>query len=142
MLKNSLKINNYLSNQETNISGIKWIVYQARKFGIWSLFILIRFEIDWIVRAWLNITGRVSYDGITNFNKAYLHVQFQGHFNGTITGTLGLTDTWWPAGFNNIFLPFHIEIKCSNPTTGGSTGVALSWRVLSSLKVFCMGKTV
>jgi hypothetical protein len=46
MLKNSVKINNYLSNLWTNISGIKSIVYQAKKFSIWSLFVLIPFEID------------------------------------------------------------------------------------------------
>ncbi len=46
MLKNSVKINNYLSNLWTNISGIKSIVYQAKKFSICSLFVLIPFEID------------------------------------------------------------------------------------------------
>jgi len=53
--KNSLKISNYLSNLWMNISSINWIVYQAKKFGIQSLFILIQFEIAWIVCAWLNI---------------------------------------------------------------------------------------
>jgi hypothetical protein len=38
-----------------NISGIKQIVYQAEKIGIRSLFVLIQFNIDWIVCAWPNI---------------------------------------------------------------------------------------
>ncbi len=55
MLKNSVKISNYLSNLWMNISGIKRIVYKAKKFGIRSLFVSIWFEIDRIVHAWLNI---------------------------------------------------------------------------------------
>ncbi len=54
-LKNSSKISHYLSNLWTNSSGIKRIVNQAKKFGIRSLFVSIRFEIDWIVCAWPNI---------------------------------------------------------------------------------------
>ncbi len=42
-------------------SGIKQIVYEAKKFGIQSLFVLIQFEIDRIVRAWPNIA--VTYLG-------------------------------------------------------------------------------
>jgi len=38
-----------------NILGKKWIVYQAKNFGIWSLFVSIRFEIDRIVHDRLNI---------------------------------------------------------------------------------------
>ncbi len=64
MLKNSVKMSNYLSNLWTNISGIKWIVCRAKKFGIWSLFISIWFEIDRIVHAWSNIavTSKKVFD--------------------------------------------------------------------------------
>jgi hypothetical protein len=56
MLKNSVKISNYLSNLCINISSIKRIVYKAKKFGIQSLFILIQFEIDQIDHARPHIT--------------------------------------------------------------------------------------
>ncbi len=50
-------MSHYSSNLWTNISGRKWIVvYQAKKFGILSLFILFWFEIDWIVSDRLNIS--------------------------------------------------------------------------------------
>ncbi len=57
MLKNSVKINNYLSNLWTNISSIKRIVYKAKKFSIPLLFILIWFKMDQIVHAWPNIAA-------------------------------------------------------------------------------------
>ncbi len=44
-----VKMRHYLSNLWANISGKKWIVYQAKKIGILSLFILIWFKIDQIV---------------------------------------------------------------------------------------------
>jgi hypothetical protein len=37
-----------------NISGIKGIVYQAKIFGIWSLFIMIRFIPHQIVHTEMN----------------------------------------------------------------------------------------
>jgi hypothetical protein len=55
MFKNSSKMRHYLSNLWTNISSKKWIVYQAKKIGIQSQFVLIQFEIDWIVHEKLNI---------------------------------------------------------------------------------------
>ena len=55
MLKNSVKISNYLSNLWVNISSVKQIVYMSKKFGIQSLFVSIRFEIDQIVHARPNI---------------------------------------------------------------------------------------
>ncbi len=55
MLKNLSKMRHYLSNFRTNISGKKQIVYHANKFGIWSLFISIRFEIKRIVHDRPNI---------------------------------------------------------------------------------------
>jgi hypothetical protein len=60
MLKNSTKISHYLSNLWMNISGEKWIVYQAKKFSIRSLFVSIWFKIDQIVCAWLNIAVTLS----------------------------------------------------------------------------------
>ncbi len=54
-MKNLSKLIHYLSNLWTNISGIKRIVYQAKKIGIQSHFISIRFKIDRVVHAWPNI---------------------------------------------------------------------------------------
>ncbi len=54
-----------MSDLWTNISGIKQIVYQAKKFGIQSIFISIQFEIDQIVHAWPNIA--VTYSGCLKF---------------------------------------------------------------------------
>ncbi len=66
MLKNYSKISLYLSNLWTYISGIKQIVYQAKKSSIRSLFILILFKIDQIVCAWPNIT--VTYLELCKMN--------------------------------------------------------------------------
>jgi hypothetical protein len=62
------KISHYLSHLWMYISGVKEIVYQAKKFGIQSLFVSIQFKIDWIVCAWLNIA-------VTKWQPSYL----QGH---------------------------------------------------------------
>ncbi len=57
-----------------NISGKKWIVYQAKKLCIRSLFILIQIEIDQIVCAWPNIP--VTYDWTTLFE---IFIDNRGH---------------------------------------------------------------
>ncbi len=61
MLKNLLKMSDYLSRLWTNISSIKRIVYQAKKFSIQSLFISIWFEKDRIAHAWLNMAVTYSF---------------------------------------------------------------------------------
>ncbi len=60
MLKNLVKFSNYLFNLWTNISGIKWTVYQPKTFGIRSLFILFHLDDHRIVHAWLNIAVTYS----------------------------------------------------------------------------------
>ncbi len=47
-----------MSNLWTNISGIKWIVYQPKIFGIWSLFVLFRL-------VWHRIVGTKMNTAIT-----------------------------------------------------------------------------
>ncbi len=59
MLENLPKMRHYSSDLWMNISSKKWIVYQAKKFGIQSLFVSIWFKIDWIVHDRLNI--KVTY---------------------------------------------------------------------------------
>ncbi len=49
MLNNSLKMSHYSSNLWMNIYYKKWIVYEAKKIGIHSLFVSIQFKIDRIV---------------------------------------------------------------------------------------------
>ncbi len=60
ILKNSTKISRYLYNLWMNISGKKWIVYQAKIFSIQSLLAWIRFKIDRIVCEWPNIAVTFS----------------------------------------------------------------------------------
>jgi len=73
MLKNSSKISHYLSNLWMNISGKKWIVYQAKKIGIQSLFISIWFEIDQIVCDRPNIAMNITCTIIINECKWCLY---------------------------------------------------------------------
>ncbi len=55
MLKNLVKLSNYLSNLGMNISGIKWIVFQPKIFSIRSLFVLFHLVYLQIVRVCPNI---------------------------------------------------------------------------------------
>jgi hypothetical protein len=58
----SFNVEKFIKNQSLFVQSLnkyfwkKWIVYQDIKFGIWSLFISIRFKIDRIVQDWENIT--------------------------------------------------------------------------------------
>jgi len=64
-----------LSKLWTNISSIKWIVYQAKKIGIQSLFVSIQFKIDQIVCAWPNIA-------VTQVPVAWLTQDLHDHYLG------------------------------------------------------------
>ncbi len=49
MINNLFNVEKFIKNQSnlrSNIFGIKQIVCQAKKIGIWSLFVSIQFEID------------------------------------------------------------------------------------------------
>jgi hypothetical protein len=67
-----------------NIYGIKQIVYQAKKFGIQSLFISIQFKIERIVHAWPNIAAGNTKGGsitvpltscLTGFDQTVLKIK-------------------------------------------------------------------
>ncbi len=55
MLKTSSKMRHYSSILWMNISGKKWIVHQAKKFGICSQSVLIQFKIYQIVHDKSNV---------------------------------------------------------------------------------------
>jgi len=71
MFKNSVKFSKYLSNLWMNISGIKWIVYQPKIFGIWSLFILFHLVKHWIVDTEMN-TAYAYFQ--VNLNKTHTNI--------------------------------------------------------------------
>ncbi len=59
----------YFINLKTNIYCKKLIVYLAQTFGIWSLFVLIQFELDQIVHNRPNNTVTYSKHSSGNQEK-------------------------------------------------------------------------